>query len=408
MTVVLEPGDLDLRRFIRPGDRVLVAEGAGEPQTLTEALIEQRQALGGVEVFLGLTLGTAFAPDRVDGLTLRSYGALGQIRRLADAGLLDITPVALGDVPALLEKGALTFDVVLTSAAAARDGGYPLSLMALHVPAALRHARTVIVEVNARLPQTPGVSVEAARVAAVVHSDRAPLITPAGEPDPVTRAIAANVAGVIENGATLQLGVGAMADAVCRELRGHKDLGVHSGMLNDGLVDLMRRGVITNRRKAQFQGVSMVSAVLGSQDAYDFVHQNPQVRLEGVEMIHQLAGREPGMVSINGALEVDVWGQINAETVGGRYIGAIGGQPQFCRAGTRAPNGAAIIALPSTAAGGKVSRIRSAPVERVTTGAADVDIVVTEYGVARLSGIGFADRRKALAAIAHPDFRDTF
>jgi acyl-CoA hydrolase len=114
------------------------------------------------------------------------------------------------------------------------------------------------------------------------------------------------------------------------------------------------------------------------------------------------------MVSINGALEVDVWGQVNAETVGGRYIGAIGGQPQFCRAGARAPRGAAIIALPSTAAGGKVSRIRNTPVERVTTGASDVDVVVTEHGVARLSGKGFEDRRKALAAIAHPDFRDGF
>lgn len=411
MTVVLDPADLDLSRFIRPGDSILVAEGSGEPLTLTEALIQQRHALDGVRVFVGLGLSTTFSADRVDGLTMASYGALGSTRRLADAGLLDIVPVGLGDIPGLLESGVMRFDVVLTSVASAIEGRHPLGLMALHVPAAIRRARTVLAEINAQVPQTRGVSIEASRLTAVVYSDRALLISPAGAADPVIQAIAANVASVVNDGATLQLGVGAVPDAVCTQLRNHRDLGIHSGMLSDGLVDLIRRGVVTNRLKSQSPGVSVIGAVLGSEDSYRFVHQNPEIRMEGVEVTHQSAHREAAMVSINSALEVDVWGQVNAEVVGGRYIGAIGGQPQLCRAGRRSARGRGVIALPATATardGDRISRIRLAAVERVTTSASDVDIVVTEYGVARLSGLGFSERRKALAAVAHPDFRDGF
>lgn len=411
MTIVLDAADLDLTRFIRPGDRILVVEGPGEPQTLTEALVQQRHDLGGVEVFVGLGLSATFSPDRVDGLGMCSYGALGSTRRLADAGLLDIVPVGLGDIPALVERGAMRFDVVLASLAPAVDGRHPLGLVALHVPSIIRHARIVLAEINERVPQTPGVSIEVSRLAAVVHSDRTLLVSPASDADAVVQAIAANVASVVGDGATVQLGVGAIPDAVCAQLRNHRDLGIHSGMLSDGLVDLIRRGVVTNRLKVQSPGVSVIGAVLGSEDSYRFVHQNPDVRLEGVEVTHQLAGLEPAMVSINSALEVDVWGQVNAEVVGGRYIGAIGGQPQLCRAGARSAHGAGIIALPATAMaknGDRISRIRAAAVERVTTSASDVDIVVTEYGVARLSGLGFSGRRRALAAIAHPDFRDGF
>jgi acyl-CoA hydrolase len=410
MTVILDPDSPDLRRFIQPGDRILCAEGPGEPQTLIRALVEQRASLGGVEVFVGLGLGSTLRPDSVDGLRMRSYGALGTTRRLADAGLLDIVPVGLGDIPAMLERGDLGFDVVLTSVApAGDDGSHPLGLMALHVPAAIRHARTVIAEVNAQMPRTFGVSVPAARLAAMVHSDLPPLLSPTSTPDPVVDAIAAHVASVVSDGATLQLGVGAIPDAVCRHLGHHSDLGIHSGMLSDGLIDLMRRGVVTNRLKAQARGVSVVGAVLGSEDAYRFVHQNPEVRLEGVETTHRMAHHEPALVAINSALQVDVWGQVNAELVGGRYIGAIGGQPQFTRAGGRSLRGAGIIALPSSvvrATGEQISRIRDTPVERVTTSASDVDIIVTEYGIARLAGRSLAERRQALVAIAHPDFRD--
>lgn len=409
MAEILHPDTLDLSRFIRPGDRILVAEGPGEPQTLTRLLVEQRHALGGVEVFLGLGMGTAFRPDGVDGLTLSGYGALGTTRALVDAGLVDVTPIGLGDIPDQLAKGAMRFDVVLTSVAPETDQGYPLGLMALHVPAAIHHARTVLAEVNARFPQTFGVAVSGSRLAGLMPVDQAPLVSAPARIDDVTRAIAAHVAGVIADGATLQLGVGAIPDLVCEALRGHRDLGVHSGMLSDGLVDLMQRGVITNRHKARFQGVSIVGAVLGSSETHGFVHRNAAVRLEGVEITHRQAGLEPAMTAINSALEVDVWGQVNAETVGGRCIGAIGGQPQFCRAGARAPRGAGIIALPSsvlTRDGQRISRIRPTPVERVTTAASDVDIVVTEHGVARLAGKGFAERRRALLAIAHPDLRD--
>lgn len=409
MAIRLTPGDLDLRRFIQPGDCILVADGAGEPQTLTEALVAQRRELGGVSVFLGLGLGSAFRPDRVDGLALASYGALGSTRRLADAGLVDIVPVALGDLPGLLAKGRMRFDVVMTTVAPARGRRYPLGLTALHVPAAVRHARTVIAEVNAQIPQTSGAAIEASRLSAVLYSNRAPPVATQAHCDEVTEAIAVNVASLVHDGATLQLGVGAIPDAVCRHLTDRRDLGVHSGMLSDGLVDLIQRGVVTNRLKTQSPGVSVVGAILGSKDTYRFGHRNPTVCLAGVETTHLLAHREPAMVSINSALEVDVWGQVNAEVIGGRQLGAIGGQPQFSRAGARAIGGAGVIALPSTAVtaeGQRISRIRATPVDRVTTSASDVDVIVTEYGVARLSGLGPADRRRALERIAHPDFRD--
>ncbi|MEA1015362.1 acetyl-CoA hydrolase/transferase family protein [Sphingosinicella sp. LY1275] len=391
---------LDFAALIRPGEHVLFGEGAAEPVTIAEAFVAARARLGRPTVFLGMTLAGTFRAEHADHLAFRSYGALGMTRRLADAGVLDILPIGLGQIPALLARGALRFDVVIIAVPpAGADGRHALGLTALYQLDAIRSARLVIAEVNHALPTIPGASIDPADIHVLVETHRAPPELAPPNIGSAARETARLAAGFIEDGATLQLGVGAIPEALCAELAEHRGLGIHSGLLGSGLGRLIAQGVVDRE--------AVVGAVMGDASLYRFVDGNQAIRLAGIETTHGQAGSVANLVAVNGALEVDLSGQVNGEVAGGRYVGAVGGQAEFARAAARAPKGRSIFVLNATTRGESASSITASPVARVTTTRADVDVVVTEFGAAELTGCGEAERRRRLIAIAHPRFRDT-
>jgi acyl-CoA hydrolase len=232
---------------------------------------------------------------------------------------------------------------------------------------------------------------------------------PDPEPDEIDMRVARNVAGVIPNGATIQLGVGGLPVAVCRALEHHKDLGVHSGVISDVVVDLVEKGIVTNARKGIDIGRIVTGGLFGTRRLMDFADHNDLLEMRSSEYTHnqQVLARVQNLYAINSGVEVDLTGNVNSEVAAGRYLGAIGGQPDFVRGAVASPGGRAIIALPSTTPDGKHSRIVASLEGRpVTTPRADVDLVITEYGVADLRGRSFSERIERLRAIAHPDFRD--
>jgi len=407
MTLRLSPDTIDFAALVRPGETILFGEGAGEPVTLAELLVAQRHGLDRARVFLGMTLGNSFRAEHADALSFASYGALGTSRALGKAGVLEIVPVALGQVPGLLARGALRFDVVVISVPPpGPDGRYSLGLTAMQLPAAIRAARLVIAEVNHALPRVPGITIGADEIDVLVETDRTPLelITP--PPSEAVQAMARNAARYVADGATLQLGVGGVPEALCAELGDRRDLGVHSGLLGPGLAQLIARGVATGARHPLFPGRALIGAVMGDAALYDFVRDNDALQLAGIETTHGRAAEIGNLVSVNGALQVDLSGQVNSEMAGGRPLGAIGGQAEFSRAAARAPHGRSIIAVSVTSPDGSASNIVAGPVARVTTPRCDVDIIVTAYGAAELTGVSDSERRRRLIAIADPRFRE--
>ena len=406
--VQLDSASLDLARFIRPGDTVVVAQASSEPLTLTQALVAQAARLGAITVFIGATWSDTFAPDRAPGFRYVSYGALGANARLARAGRLDVVPCHYSQLPWLFESGTWRADVVLIGLSPAIDGVMTLGPSHGYALAAARRARTVIAEVNERTPWVHGGELPAdLRIDAIVRSAR-PLPTyPAAKIGEVERRVAAQVAALVPDGATIQLGVGTLPDAVLEGLAGHRDLGLHSGMLTSAVLPLLESGVVTNARKPIDTGVTVTGLLIGDEKLYAHAHRNLAIRLAGPEYTHAatVLAQLPDFVSVNSAVEVDLFGRVNAEVAGGHYVGGVGGAMDFIRGAAAAPDGRAVIALPSVSRDGKASRI-VASCTTVTTPAAEADVVATEWGVAELRGIDYAERARRIAAIAHPDFRD--
>ena len=409
MTVELDPAALDLARFIRPGDTVAVAQGATEPLTLTEALVAQSAQLGAIRVFLGAMYSDTFSPESAPGFRYVSYGALASNLRLARAGRLEVVPCHYSQLPWLLASGPVKADVVMLALSPAVDGVMTLGAAHGYALAAATRARVVLAEVNERMPWVHGGELPAGfRIDAVVRTSRALPRYPDSRVGQVEREVGANVAALIPDGATLQFGIGTIADAVLGALAGHRDLGLHTGMLSESVLPLIERGVVTNRLKAIDTGVTVNGIFIGDEALYRYIDRNPAVRLAGPEYTHAIAtlARIPGFVSVNSAVEVDLGGNVNAEVAGGAYVGGVGGQLDFVRGAAVSPGGRAIIALPSVSRDGKTSRI-VARCAAVTTPAADADTIVTEWGVAELRGVSYEERARRIAAIAHPTFRDT-
>jgi acyl-CoA hydrolase len=337
-------------------------------------------------------------------------GAIGALRTAAAAGRLGIVPCHVSQVGALIEQGLIGCDIAFVQVSPPdANGNHSFGLINDFVQAAVAKARVVIAEVNECVPFTLGDAVlPGERIDCAVHVARTPvevLPAPIGETDV---AIAKIVARYIEDGAVLQVGIGAVPDAILRLLHDRRDLGVHSGMIGDGLVDLVEAGVITNARKPIDAGVSITGALIGTQRLYTFVHQNACIAMRCSSYTHNEAvlSRLARLVTINSALEVDLTGQVNAEQSGSQYLGGTGGQVDYVRAGGRSSGGRSIIALPATAKGGTVSRITANLSGPVTTARSEVDVIVTEFGTAELKGQTFAERARRLVAIAHPDFRE--
>ena len=336
-------------------------------------------------------------------------GAIGALRSMTKVHALDVIPLHVSQVGPLISAGIIPCDVAMIQVSPAdAEGNHSLGLISDHVLAATAKARLVIAEVNERVPFTLGQTIPGSSIDVAVHVSRAPVEVRAAGISATDEAIARHCAGFIGDGSVIQTGIGAVPDAILRMLRDRRDLGVHSGMLGDGVVDLVEAGVVTNARKEIDAGVSINGALVGTRRLYDWAHRNPAMRMSTAAYTHDAAilGQLSRLVTINSALEVDLTGQVNAEQSGAAYMGGTGGQVDFVRAGARSPGGHAIIALSATAKAGTLSRIVPTLAGPVTTTRSDVDIVVTEFGAAQLKGQTLAERTRRLIAIAHPDFRE--
>ena len=409
MTHITDAAGLELGQFLKRGDNVVFGQACGEPTTLIEAMIAQGGDIGGLSGFIATSFSGIFTPETSDSFALSSMGAIGALRSLSKARKLGIVPCHVGQIAPLIEQGLIGCNVAMVQVSPAdSDGNHSFGLISDYVQAAVAKARLVIAEVNEAVPFTFGELLPASRIDIAVHVDRSPVQVAAGAISATDEAIARHCAEFIGDGAVIQTGVGAVPDAILRLLHDRKDLGVHSGMLGDGLVDLAEAGVLTNARKEIDAGVSINGALIGTKRLYDFAHNNPSVRMTRTEYTHNsgVLAQLSRLVTINSAMEVDLGGQANAEQSGDAYMGGTGGQVDFVRAGMRSRGGHSIIALPSTAKGGTISKIVASLSGPVTTARSEVDIIVTEFGAAQLRGQSLAERARRLVAIAHPDFRE--
>lgn len=407
----VDAAQLDLRRWIRPGDGIVMGQGTAEPLTLTEALVRQRAGLGGVRAFLCAMFSDTFLPGQTDGLELQGMGGVGTNRRLIKAGAMDVLPCHVSQMAEFIGDGTIACDVALVQVSPPDEQGrYSLGLGADHTRAAVDKARVVIAEMNHLVPQsTCDVALLEADIDVLVETRRAPIQLPTAPVGELERRIAGHVDAFIPDRATLQVGFGAIPEAIIAMLSNRRDLGVHSGMVGDSLVDLVERGIVTNAHKGMDPGVSITGVLFGTDERlYRFAHRNPALKLCPVGYTHagEVLSRLQRYVSVNSALEVDLTGQVNAESIGGDYIGAVGGQVDFVRAAGRSPGGASIIALPSAAKGGTLSRIVGRLSGPVTTARSDVDVVATEHGAVRLRGLGFRQRVQAMIGLAAPQHRE--
>ena len=402
---------LDLACHVRAGDVVTWPQGTGEPLGLTRCLVTLRHALPPLELFLGMMTSETIRPEHADRFRFRTLNGAGTTRRLTVAGLADIVPAYVSAVPGLVRSGAIRVDVLLLRVRPhPKPGFFTVGVMADFVPAFVAAARCVIAEIDMRLPVTSQDALVAADdIDVLTECDADEVLIHDPEPDEVDRRVAARVAGLIPDGATIQLGVGGLPVAVCRALAGHRDLGVHSGVISDAVVDLVENGCVTNARKGIDEGRIVTGGLFGSRRLMDFADGNAALEMRSAEYTHnqQVLARVQNLYSINSGIEVDITGNVNSEIAAGRYLGAIGGQVDFVRGAAASPGGRSIIALASTTPDGKHSRIVASLSGRpVTTTRADVDIVVTEHGWADLRGRSFSERVERMRAIAHPDFRD--
>jgi acyl-CoA hydrolase len=410
MTIVLDSGAITLDRFIQPGDHIIWGQACGEPSTLVETLISQRAELGGVATFVGSSFSGLLTPAMTDQISVNSMGAIGALRSLAKDAKLGIIPCHVGQIAGMIARGLIRCDVAFVQVSAPdADGRFSYGLINDYVQAAVAKARVVVAEVNDQVPFTfCDAFIDRGQIDYLVEVSRPPVeVAPAtiGEAD---IAIARAAAGYIEDDTVLQVGIGAVPDAIMRLICDRRNLGIHSGMIGDGLVDLVQSGAVTNATKAIDKGTSITGALIGSRRLFNFAHRNRSVGLRSSLYTHGEAvlASISKLVTINSAVEVDLTGQVNAEQAGPVYLGGTGGQVDYVRAGSRSPGGRSIVALPATAQAGKTSRITPALQGPVTTARSEADVIITEFGAAELKGQTLAARARQLVAIAHPDFRD--
>lgn len=401
----------DFATVLRAGDVVGWPQGTGEPRGLTRRLVAGRAQWPAVTLFVGISCGDTLAPEHAASFRMTGLNGAGSNRRLTAAGVLDIVPAHVSAVPGLIRGRRLPLDVLLLRVRPhPRKGFFSTGVICDFVPAMVAAARCVVAEIDERLPLTAqDALVAAADIDVLVEADGDEILLPDPEPDAVEMLVARNVAACIPDGATIQLGIGTLPVAVCRALEGHRDLGVHSGVIPDAVVGLVERGVITNTCKGIDAGCVVTGGLFGSARLKTWSDGNPQLQMRAADYTHSLrvmAGLN-ALHSINSAIEIDLGGQVNSEIAGGRYLGAVGGQADFVRGAQASVGGRSILALPSTTPDGRHSRIVASLDGRpVTTPRADVDLVVTEHGVADLRGQSLRQRGQLLAAIAAPALRD--
>lgn len=395
--------------------RVAVGANAGEPRALVTALAAAGRRFSQLEVVHILSFGSEalVATENHGHIRVNALFIGPAVRDAVRHGFADYTPVFLSEIPALFRPGgALPLDAALIQVSPPDARGFVSMGVTVDVMrSALENAALVIAEVNPQMPRTFGDAfVHVSRFAAVVNVDHPLAELPPTAEDDTTAHIASLVAELIDDGCVLQTGIGAIPDAVLRRLRDRRDLGLHTEMLSDGMMDLIERGVATGTKKPLWPRKAVTSFVLGTRRLYDFVHQNPVIEMQPSDVTNDPAiiAQHPKFVAINSALSVDLTGQVNADSISTHFYSGIGGQVDFLRGAARSAGGRPIVALPSTAKDGSVSRIVAtlALGAGVVTSRGDVHHVVTEWGRAELHGRTIRERARALIAIADPRFRD--
>jgi acetyl-CoA hydrolase len=405
----IAPDRLDFAALIRAGETVGWAEATAEPMLLTRMLGEQAVRCPPFRVFFALTFAADF-PLALPNVTVTACGGAGAGRRFFTENAANVIPANVSGLCDLLAAGRPRIDVVLLQVSGPDDAGrYNAGLGIEFLREMMEGARLVIAQINPTLPWTNGDTViEPGLIDILVLAEHPVLELPARSIGAAERAIAANVARLVPDRATIELGIGLIPEAVTAAL-GHKcGLGVHSGAIGDGVADLMAAGIVNNRNKEIDPGVTVSLMLMGTRRLYDFANRNELIRIRSPRYTHDalVLGNFRRFVAINSALEVDLTGQVNAETAQGRNIGLTGGQMDFVRAANRAPEGRSIIALPATSRDRRHTRIVARlPDGVVTTPRADADCVVTEHGIAELKGRTLAERAAAMIAIADPALR---
>lgn len=405
-----KPYDIDFAEIVRPGDTVIWTQGASEPTTLVGQLLAQRHRIGHFNVFLGASYSGLVRPEHADVISFTGIGAVGHNRAMCKAGALQVIPCHLSDLPRLLADGRLRADVVLMQLSAEDERG-ELSLGAVngYVQAALEQARVVIGEINDQAPWTHAYErVNRERFNVLIRTSH-PLVEVAiKEGTETDQLIARTIAGFVADETVLQIGIGTIPNAVFAALKDHRDLGLHTGVIGDGVIDLIERGVLTNAKKPIDTGRSVTGGLVGTRRIYEFAHRNAEILVEPVTYTHNPAvlSRFDRFAAINSAIEVDVTGQVGAEIAGRQYVGTVGGQGDFVRAALGAPNGRSIIGLPARTEKGTPRIVAQITSGIITTPRADADVIVTEFGAAELRGQPIAERVRRMIAIAHPDDRE--
>jgi acyl-CoA hydrolase/GNAT superfamily N-acetyltransferase len=399
---------------VQPGQRVFIGTGCAQPLALVQALVDRSSSLADTEIVHLLTFGDAPYADRELSahFSVNSFFIAQNVRDIIQEGLGGYTPIFLSELPRLFDSGQLPLDVALIQVTPPDSRGLcSLGISVDIVKSAAENARLVIAQVNPQMPRTLGDSMMNVLDFDYLVPVDSPLIEfPPPESTHVTRNIAEYIAGLVENGSTIELGIGRIPQAVLECLRGKKDIGIHTEMFTDTLIDVIESGVITGNRKTLDRGKIVASFVLGTKRLYDYIDNNPLFSFNPTEYVNDplIISQQQKMVAINVALEVDLTGQVCADSLGTRFYSGIGGQVDFNRGAARSQGGKAIIALPSTARDESISRIvcHLSPGGGVVTTRGDVHYIVTEFGVAYLHGKSIQERALALMSIAHPKFRE--
>lgn len=399
---------------IKDNYRVFLTGNCSVPQRLLDALVQRAPDLCDVEIVQVLALaGDAYAaPEMSPHLRINTLFISDNVRKAVNEGRADFTPCFLSEIPGLFASGRLPLDVALIQVSPPDEHGYCSYGIEVGVTkTAADAAKIIIAEVNPNMPRTLGDSfIHVSKLDYIVEVDYALPEVRLAAADATSERIAQYIASIIPDGATLQTGIGAIPDATLKYLHNHKHLGLHTELFSDGVIDLVERGVMTNERKSFHQGKLIAGFLLGTERLYKFVHDNPIVELHPTEYVNDPfnIARNDRMVAINSAIEVDLTGQVCADSIGTRFYSGVGGQVDFIRGASRSKGGLPIIAIPSTAKNDTLSRIVPTLKQGagVVTTRNDVHFIVTEYGIADLYGRSIRERAMALVEIAHPNFRE--
>ena len=396
------------------GNRIYIGGGAGVPVELTQGLTHRAPHLRNVEITHILTFAPApyVAPEYQESFRVNALFIGHNVRRAVQEGRADFTPVFLSEIPRLFREGYLPIDVALISVTPPDDHGFcSFGVEVGTTKPAAESARLIVAEVNRQMPRTLGDSfIHVSRLNHIVEADYPIPEAPQGGGSEDHLKVGAYIAELIPNGATLQMGIGSIPDAVLQNLGNHRDLGIQTELFSDGVIDMVDAGVITCARKNFHPGKIVAGFLFGSNRLYEFVHNNPIIEMHPTDYVNDPfnIAQNDNMVAINSALQVDLTGQVCADSIGPRFYSGVGGQLDFIRGAARSKGGVPIVAFLSTAKGGEISRIVPMLNEGsgVVTTRNDVHYVVTEFGVAKLYGKTVRQRADLLINVAHPRFRD--